>query len=118
MHAQRYRTQFLWSSSGRALQNSLNAIARRFLSKDAPTQNSNTGQSDPVVITPKLPECGFAPVVIQILNLQGVPPENLKTYNTLEDSELLMVLLRNRPTMPQVYANGGLVGAPEVVISS
>ena len=38
--------------------------------------------------TPKLPECGFSRAVIQILDLQGVPPEKLKTYNVLEDSEL------------------------------
>jgi monothiol glutaredoxin len=38
--------------------------------------------------TPKLPECGFSRAVMQILDLQGVPTDKLKTYNVLEDSEL------------------------------
>jgi monothiol glutaredoxin len=38
--------------------------------------------------TPKHPECGFSRAVMQILDLQGVPPEKLKTYNVLEDVEL------------------------------
>jgi monothiol glutaredoxin len=38
--------------------------------------------------TPQLPECGFSRAVVQVLDLQGVPMEKLKTYNVLEDQEL------------------------------
>ncbi|KAF8519672.1 thioredoxin-like protein [Gautieria morchelliformis] len=98
-------------------------IARRFLSQDARTKISNAVQSDPVVVfmkgTPKLPECGFSRAVIQILDLQGVPPEKLKTYNVLEDSELRTDIkeFSNWPTVPQVYVNGEFVGGCDIVMS-
>jgi monothiol glutaredoxin len=38
--------------------------------------------------TPQVPQCGFSRAVIQVLELQGVPPEKMHTYNVLEDSEL------------------------------
>ena len=38
--------------------------------------------------TPELPECGFSRAVVQILDLQGVPKDLLKTYNVLVDPEL------------------------------
>jgi monothiol glutaredoxin len=38
--------------------------------------------------TPELPQCGFSRAVIQVLDLHGVPPEKMKTYNVLEDPEL------------------------------
>ena len=38
--------------------------------------------------TPEAPQCGFSRAAIQVLELQGVPPEKLKTYNVLEDAEL------------------------------
>jgi monothiol glutaredoxin len=38
--------------------------------------------------TPQRPECGFSRAVIQVMEMHGVPPEKLKTYNVLEDSEL------------------------------
>lgn len=38
--------------------------------------------------TPQRPECGFSRAVIQVLDIHGVPPEKLKTFNVLEDSEL------------------------------
>jgi monothiol glutaredoxin len=38
--------------------------------------------------TPQLPECGFSRAVVQVLDLQGVPIEKMKTYNVLEDQEL------------------------------
>lgn len=46
----------------------------------------------PVVLfmkgTPEQPMCGFSRAAIQVLELQGVPPEKFKTFNVLEDSEL------------------------------
>jgi monothiol glutaredoxin len=38
--------------------------------------------------TPQLPECGFSRAVVQVLDLHGVPPEKMKTFNVLADPEL------------------------------
>ena len=38
--------------------------------------------------TPDAPQCGFSRAVIQILDLQGVPPTKMQTYNVLADAEL------------------------------
>jgi hypothetical protein len=38
--------------------------------------------------TPQVPQCGFSRAVIQVLDLHGVPPEKMNTYDVLEDSEL------------------------------
>ncbi len=38
--------------------------------------------------TPEEPQCGFSRAAIQVLELQGVPQEKLKTYNVLADQEL------------------------------
>lgn len=38
--------------------------------------------------TPQEPMCGFSRAAIQVLEIQGVPSEKLKTYNVLEDNEL------------------------------
>ena len=34
------------------------------------------------------PQCGFSRAVVQILDIHGVPPEKMKTYNVLADEEL------------------------------
>ena len=38
--------------------------------------------------TPDMPQCGFSRAVCQILEIHGVPPEKMKTYDVLQDSEL------------------------------
>lgn len=38
--------------------------------------------------TPDAPQCGFSRAAVQVLDIQGVPQEKLKTYNVLEDPEL------------------------------
>jgi monothiol glutaredoxin len=38
--------------------------------------------------TQDLPMCGFSRAAVQVLDLHGVPPEKMKTYNVLEDEEL------------------------------
>ena len=38
--------------------------------------------------TPQLPQCGFSRAVIQVLEMSGVAPDRLKTYNCLDDEEL------------------------------
>lgn len=35
-----------------------------------------------------MPQCGFSRAAVQVLEIQGVPSEKLKTYDVLEDSEL------------------------------
>lgn len=37
---------------------------------------------------PQMPQCGFSRAAVQVLDIQGVPPEKLKTYDVLEDPEL------------------------------
>lgn len=37
---------------------------------------------------PQIPRCGFSRAAVQVLDIQGVPPEKLKTYDVLEDPEL------------------------------
>jgi len=37
---------------------------------------------------PATPQCGFSRAAVQILELHGVPPEKLKSFDVLEDSTL------------------------------
>lgn len=68
--------------------------------------------------TPQLPECGFSRAVIQVLELQGVPPEKMHTYNVLEDSELRSGIkeFSEWPTVPQLYVNSEFVGGCDIVL--
>lgn len=67
-------------------------MSRRFLTQEAREQISKAVKANPVVVfmkgTPDRPQCGFSRAVVQILDLQGVPAEKMKTYDILEDSEL------------------------------
>lgn len=38
--------------------------------------------------TPASPQCGFSRAVVQILDVHGVSPDQMTTYNCLEDPEL------------------------------
>lgn len=66
--------------------------ARRSLTQEARAQLQSTVKSSPVVLfmkgTPAFPQCGFSRAVVQILELQGVPTEKLKTLDVLEDQSL------------------------------
>lgn len=68
------------------------AIARRHLSQEARQQIQQAVTSTPVVLfmkgTPDQPQCGFSRAAVQVLEMQGVPPEKLKTYDVLQDAEL------------------------------
>ena len=68
------------------------SVFRRLLSSEARTQIQKAIEASPLVLfmkgTPAVPQCGFSRAVIQVLELQGVPPEKMHTYNVLEDSEL------------------------------
>jgi len=67
-------------------------VLRRLLSSEARTQIQKAIDASPLVLfmkgTPELPQCGFSRAVIQVLDLHGVPPEKMRTYNVLEDPEL------------------------------
>lgn len=67
-------------------------LNQRFLTQEARTRIEGAVKANPVVLfmkgTPQEPQCGFSRAVVQILDIHGVPPEKMKTYNVLEDSEL------------------------------
>jgi glutaredoxin-related protein len=67
-------------------------VLRRLLSSEARTQIQKAIDASPLVLfmkgTPELPQCGFSRAIIQVLDLHGVPPEKMRTYNVLEDPEL------------------------------
>ncbi|OXG44804.1 Grx4 family monothiol glutaredoxin [Cryptococcus neoformans Bt120] len=96
---------------------------RRFLSAEARKLIDGAVKSNPLVVfmkgTPDAPQCGFSRAVCQILDVQGVPRENLKTYNCLEDQELREGIKEYSewPTIPQVYIKGEFVGGCDILLS-
>jgi len=68
--------------------------------------------------TPQLPQCGFSRAVVQVLELHGVPPEKMHTYNVLEDSELRNGIKEYSewPTVPQLYVNSEFIGGCDIVL--
>ncbi|KAF7798566.1 hypothetical protein EIP86_009788 [Pleurotus ostreatoroseus] len=99
------------------------AVARRFITDEARSKIQQAITSTPVVLfmkgTPDAPQCGFSRAAIQVLEIQGVPPEKLKTYNVLEDAELRSSIkeFSEWPTIPQVYVNGEFVGGCDILIN-
>jgi len=98
-------------------------LARRFLSQDARAQITKAVNSHPLVLfmkgNPQLPQCGFSRAVVQILDLHGVPPEKMQTYDVLEDQELRSGIkeFSEWPTVPQVYVGGEFVGGCDIVMN-
>jgi len=76
----------------------------------------------PVVLfmkgTPETPQCGFSRAVIRVLDLHGVSPAKLQTYNVLEDPELRTSIKEysSWPTIPQLYVEGEFVGGCDIVM--
>lgn len=68
------------------------SVLRRLLSSEARAHIQNAIDASPLVLfmkgTPEQPQCGFSRAVIQVLDLHGVSPEKMRTYNVLEDPEL------------------------------
>jgi monothiol glutaredoxin len=66
--------------------------AYRYLSQEARSTIQKAIEAKPLVLfmkgTPDAPQCGFSRAVVQVLDLHGVPPEKLQSYNVLEDPEL------------------------------
>lgn len=69
--------------------------------------------------TPEQPQCGFSRAAIQILEMQGVPPEKFKSFNVLEDQQLRQDIkeFSDWPTIPQLYVNGEFVGGCDILLS-
>jgi len=99
------------------------SLARRYISQDVRAKIQEAVTSTPVVLfmkgTPETPQCGFSRAAVQILNIHGVPPEKLKTYNVMEDSELRTAIkeFSEWPTIPQIYVNGEFVGGCDILLS-
>src|ERR1700721_2222570 len=74
---------------------------------------ANEGKSNDAVLfmkgTPQFPMCGFSGQVVQILDYLGVPYKGL---NVLENDDLRggVKSFSNWPTIPHLYAGGGLRG--------
>ncbi|KAK4684877.1 monothiol glutaredoxin, partial [Tremellales sp. Uapishka_1] len=96
---------------------------RRLLSAEAKKLIDDAVHSNPLVVfmkgTPEAPQCGFSRAVCQILDVQGVPREKLKSFNCLEDQELREGIKEYSewPTIPQVYVKGEFVGGCDIVLS-
>ncbi|KAF9523362.1 monothiol glutaredoxin-5 [Crepidotus variabilis] len=96
--------------------------AYRCLSQEARSKIERAVKEKPVVMfmkgTPAEPQCGFSRAAAQILDLQGVEPEKLQTYNVLADPELRDGIkeFSEWPTIPQIYVNGTFVGGCDILI--
>ncbi|KZP30508.1 glutaredoxin [Athelia psychrophila] len=94
----------------------------RFLSQQARTQIEGAVKASPVVLfmkgTPAMPQCGFSRAAIQVLDLHGVPPEKMKTFDVLEDQELRNGIkeFSDWPTIPQLYVGGEFVGGCDILL--
>jgi len=96
---------------------------QRLLSTEAKSIIDKAVKAHDVVLfmkgTPETPQCGFSRAVIHVLDLQGVPPTKLQTYNVLADAELRTGIKEysNWPTIPQLYVKGEFVGGCDIVMS-
>ena len=96
----------------------------RLLSSDTRVKIDRAVQEDPLVVfmtgSPSMPQCGFSRAVLQILQVQGVNPDKVATYNCLEDQELRDGIKEysDWPTIPQVYINCEFVGGCDIMLNS
>lgn len=99
------------------------SASRWALSADARKKIDAAVTSHPLVVfmkgTPELPMCGFSRAVIQILEVQGVDKNKLKTFNCLDDQELREGIKEysSWPTIPQVYVKGEFTGGCDIMLS-
>ncbi|WVQ71899.1 Grx4 family monothiol glutaredoxin [Cryptococcus sp. DSM 104548] len=103
---------------------STNIISQsRLLSTEARKLIDDAVKSNPLVLfmkgSPEAPQCGFSRAVCQILDVQGVPRESIKSYNCLEDQELREGIKEYSewPTIPQVYVKGEFLGGCDILLS-
>ncbi|KAF8623126.1 hypothetical protein AX17_007560 [Amanita inopinata Kibby_2008] len=96
--------------------------AVRFISQEVRSKIDAAVKAKPLVLfmkgTLETPQCGFSRAVVQILDLQGVPPEKMQSYNVLEDQELRSSIKEYSewPTIPQVYVDGEFVGGCDILL--
>ncbi|KAI5121873.1 hypothetical protein M0805_001081 [Coniferiporia weirii] len=94
----------------------------RLLSQESRAKLQAAVKEHPLVVfmkgTPQSPQCGFSRAVVQVLDINGVPPEKLKTYDVIEDWELRTDIkeFSEWPTVPQVYVNGEFVGGCDIIL--
>jgi monothiol glutaredoxin len=64
----------------------------RFITQEVRAKIDGAVKAKPLVLfmkgTPEMPQCGFSRAVVQILDLHGVPLENMQSYDVLVDPEL------------------------------
>ncbi|KAI3626094.1 hypothetical protein CBS9595_001455 [Malassezia furfur] len=95
----------------------------RLLSTETRQKIEKAVHEDPLVVfmkgSPEMPQCGFSRAVLQILQVQGVKPDLVATYNCLEDQELRDGIkeFSDWPTIPQVYINGEFVGGCDIMLN-
>ena len=76
-------------------------------------------ENNPVIVfmkgTPQLPQCGFSSRTAEALKGCG---EEFAYVNVLTDPEIFQNLPRyaDRPTFPQVYINGELIGGCDITL--
>ncbi|RXW17094.1 hypothetical protein EST38_g8761 [Candolleomyces aberdarensis] len=96
--------------------------AYRYLSTEAKTKIQKAIEAKPVVLfmkgTPESPSCGFSRAVVQVLDLHGVTPEKMDTYNVLADAQLRSAIKEYSewPTIPQIYINGEFIGGCDILL--
>ncbi|EJT96577.1 monothiol glutaredoxin, partial [Dacryopinax primogenitus] len=96
---------------------------RRFLSEDHRKAIDDAVHKYPLVLFMKgtldQPQCGFSRAVCQILDVQGVPQEKIKSFNVLQDEDLRNGIKEYSewPTIPQLYVDGEFVGGCDIVLS-
>ncbi|KAA1468951.1 glutaredoxin [Dentipellis sp. KUC8613] len=101
---------------------STSLLFRRLLSNESRDAIQKAVSSSPLVVfmkgTPDFPQCGFSRAVVQVLDLHGVPPEKMNTFNVLEDAELRSGIkeFSEWPTIPQVYVNSEFVGGCDILL--
>ncbi|OJT03334.1 Monothiol glutaredoxin-5, mitochondrial [Trametes pubescens] len=99
------------------------AFARRYITQEARSKIQKAVTSMPVVLfmkgNPEAPQCGFSRAAVQVLDIHGVPPEKMQTFDVLEDSELRQSIkeFSDWPTIPQLYVNGEFVGGCDILLN-
>jgi monothiol glutaredoxin len=97
--------------------------ARRLLTQQAKAQIEATVKSSPLVLfmkgNPEMPQCGFSRAAVQILDIHGVSPDKMKTFDVLEDQSLRNDIKEYSewPTIPQIYVNGEFIGGCDILLS-
>ncbi|NQY82289.1 MAG: Grx4 family monothiol glutaredoxin [Alphaproteobacteria bacterium] len=64
--------------------------------------------------TPDAPSCGFSALVVQVLNIVGVP---YGTFDVLSDNSVREGIKQfsEWPTIPQLYVDGEFIGGSDIV---